>query len=551
MGDLRVEPSKRAVAVRGERVDLTFVEFEILVALAAQSGPRVHARDAPDADLGRLRLPRPAHDRRPHPPPAREARARREAARTTSSRCAASATGSATTSRDPRVSGSRGAVAIDPDAADAAVLRDHGRRGRLRLRLRHAAAGVLAARRRSCSSLRPPRTPTRGASTTRSTCPSASSTQRARRRRADRERARDAARPRATRARRTRTSSPTPTRRRTSPTCSSRWPTRPSRERKVVTGTERSDDGELGLAAKPLFSGKRVRRVVVFSSPLADVADNVALIRRQILVAGGLGLLLALIASTLVARWISRRVQALEEGAGTRRARRLLRPLPASSTTSWAGSRSALDDMQRQLAQLDSARKRFIATASHELRTPLFSLGGFLELIEDEDLDEETRRAFLRQVRQQVAAAAEAGDRPAGPLAPRGRLAGAAPGADGHRVAHARGRGRSSRPALAAHDSNLELRLRAQPIEADCDPERVAQVLRILMDNALTHTPPGYRPGRERGPAERHAAPRGARLRSGDRPRVARAGLRAVLHLRRRAGLRPWARRSRASWPSA
>jgi signal transduction histidine kinase len=29
------------------------------------------------------------------------------------------------------------------------------------------------------------------------------------------------------------------------------------------------------------------------------------------------------------------------------------------------------------------------------------------------------------------------------------------------------------------------------PIEADCDPERVAQVLRILVNNALTHTPRG------------------------------------------------------------
>ena len=58
--------------------------------------------------------------------------------------------------------------------------------------------------------------------------------------------------------------------------------------------------------------------------------------------------------------------------------------------------------MQRQLAQLDRARKQFIATASHELRTPIFSLGGFVELLEDEDLDAETRRRFLGQVREQV-----------------------------------------------------------------------------------------------------------------------------------------------------
>ena len=40
-----------------------------------EPGPRLDARHAAHADLGRQRLPRPAHDRRPHPPPAREARA--------------------------------------------------------------------------------------------------------------------------------------------------------------------------------------------------------------------------------------------------------------------------------------------------------------------------------------------------------------------------------------------------------------------------------------------------------------------------------------------
>ena len=64
--------------------------------------------------------------------------------------------------------------------------------------------------------------------------------------------------------------------------------------------------------------------------------------------------------------------------------------------------------MQDQLARLDRARKQFIASASHELRTPIFSLGGFLELLADEDLDEETRRAFLDQMRGQVDAHAQA-----------------------------------------------------------------------------------------------------------------------------------------------
>ena len=58
--------------------------------------------------------------------------------------------------------------------------------------------------------------------------------------------------------------------------------------------------------------------------------------------------------------------------------------------------------MRVRLAQLDDARREFVANASHELRTPLFSLGGFLELLDDEEMDEATRREFLTSMREQV-----------------------------------------------------------------------------------------------------------------------------------------------------
>src|ERR671931_1875313 len=58
--------------------------------------------------------------------------------------------------------------------------------------------------------------------------------------------------------------------------------------------------------------------------------------------------------------------------------------------------------MQAQLAQMDTARREFIANASHELRTPIFSIGGFVELLQDEELDEETRTEFLWLMREQV-----------------------------------------------------------------------------------------------------------------------------------------------------
>ncbi len=245
-----------------------------------------------------------------------------------------------------------------------------------------------------------------------------------------------------------------------------------------------------GAVALPILFAGRVARVAVFSVPLGDVQSTVALIRRKVLIAGLVALGFSLLAGTLVARALSHRVKRLE-----RAARRVARGdfsggFQVDSTDELGQLAGALDEMQQQLQELDTARKRFIATASHELRTPIFSLGGFLELIQDEELDEETRRQFVGQVREQVArlgklatglldlSRLEAGSLELDPsLTDLGVLARAVTS--------------EFIPALHQHDSRLELRLARDPVRATCDPERVAQVLRILIDNAILHTPPG------------------------------------------------------------
>jgi signal transduction histidine kinase len=263
-----------------------------------------------------------------------------------------------------------------------------------------------------------------------------------------------------------------------------------ARTGRTQTATESTDQAELGEAAVPIRDQGTVSRVAVFSTPLSDVQGNVATIRRQILVAGALGLLVAFVGGFLVSRSIARRVKALEQGAEKVAAGDFTAVFPTNRDDELGQLARALDDMQRQLVRLESARRRFISTASHELRTPIFSLGGFLELIEDEELDDETRREFVGVVREQVArlgklatdlldlSRLEAGSLELRPedtdLADLTRAVTAEFG-----------------PALDKHESTLELQLGSGPIETVCDPERVAQVLRILIDNALTHTPPG------------------------------------------------------------
>ena len=151
---------------------------------------------------------------------------------------------------------------------------------------------------------------------------------------------------------------------------------------------------------------------------------------------------------------------------------------------------TALAHMQSQLEGLEDARRRFIATASHELRTPIFSLGGFLELIQDEELDEDTRRQFVGQVREQVARLGKL----ATGLLDLSRLEAGSVDLEPTPTdlgVLSRAVAAEFVPALSLHQSELDLKLPETPLRAVVDPDRVAQLLRILIDNAITHTPDG------------------------------------------------------------
>jgi two-component system, OmpR family, sensor kinase len=258
----------------------------------------------------------------------------------------------------------------------------------------------------------------------------------------------------------------------------------------TVSGSEPTNHGRIAEAARPVRVGGGVSRVIVYSSSLSDVQRNVELIRRRVLIAGGIALLIGVLGGFLVARALARRVKRLELAAERVAAGDFSHPIPVESNDEIGELALAFNDMQRQLAQLDSARKRFIATASHELRTPIHSLGGFVELLQDEELDEEERRAFLQQIADQVErlrnlsvdlldlSKLEAGSLE---LHPEPTDVGAL----------ARSVASEFTPAAAHHNSEVDVALGEEEIEANCDPDRVAQIVRILIDNALTHTPQG------------------------------------------------------------
>jgi len=290
-----------------------------------------------------------------------------------------------------------------------------------------------------------------------------------------------------------------------------------------VTDTVQTGVGRQALAAVPLIRNDKVRGVAVFADSLSDVQANVELIRQRILVAGAIALVLAALAGYVVARALTGRIKRLERAARKVAAGDFSNAIRADSDDELGQLAATFDDMQRQLAQLDTARKQFIASASHELRTPIFSLGGFLELLEDEDLDEETRAQFLTQLRGQVARLRKL----ATELLDLSRLESGAlelrpETTDVGQLA--REIAGEFTPAASAHGAELQVRAAIDPIEIECDPERVAQVMRILLDNALVHTPAGTRivvsAARENGRVTLQVADSGRGIRDQTMPHI-------------------------------
>src|SRR6202007_432769 len=102
---------------------------------------------------------------------------------------------------------------------------------------------------------------------------------------------------------------------------------------RLQTGTAATGSGIVAQAADPLFLARHeVGWVVVYSAPLADVMRTVSTVRHEILVAGAIALLLALVAGYLVARALAQRVKRLELAAKRAASGDFTRPIPVDST---------------------------------------------------------------------------------------------------------------------------------------------------------------------------------------------------------------------------
>jgi two-component system OmpR family sensor kinase len=230
--------------------------------------------------------------------------------------------------------------------------------------------------------------------------------------------------------------------------------------------------------------------IYLYTVTIGGAASGLSAVKGQILVGGLIAAVIATALGLYYAQLASRNISRLQDAARKVADGNFETTIPVASAGQLGQLARTFNEMQRRLAELDSARKQFIANASHELRTPIFSLGGFVELLEEEDPSPEERAEFVRTMRQQI----ERLTKLTVDLLDLSQLDAGAMEMRAHNVDLGELAREVTREFGARADlrgSRLELRTPERPPIARSDPDRVRQIIRILLDNALTHTPEG------------------------------------------------------------
>jgi len=209
--------------------------------------------------------------------------------------------------------------------------------------------------------------------------------------------------------------------------------------------------------------------------------------RALIFIAAGAGLLAVLLLAGL-ARRILAPVEALTKAAQTMEAGDLSRRVEVTSHDEIGVLAHAFNRMADGLAHLEGLRRQMVTDISHELRTPLSNIRGYIEALRDGVLQSDPR--IIESVYEEVMLLQGLVDdlqelslAEAGQLRLERRSLAVDEAVEKAVVA--------ARPRAQARQVSLSSKCPKNLPPVDADPQRIGQVLRNLLDNAMTHTPPG------------------------------------------------------------
>lgn len=251
------------------------------------------------------------------------------------------------------------------------------------------------------------------------------------------------------------------------------------------------DDEEWLFISVPVSVGDQVAGVIFLSQPLHDIAIVLSDLRNRLLLASALALPLSALVGLVLARTISRPVQSLTVAAKQLSVGDFDYPLETAGGDELGRLSRTFATMRDRLQAVERMRSQFVSDVSHELRTPLTSIKGLVETLRDGAVDDpEVRDRFLTSVESETdrlirlvndllilsRADAQALTLLRGPV-------------DISQVVQATLEKLS--PQLETLGIELQDELPDTPLIVQAEPDRIEQILVILLDNAMKHSPSG------------------------------------------------------------
>jgi two-component system OmpR family sensor kinase len=146
-----------------------------------------------------------------------------------------------------------------------------------------------------------------------------------------------------------------------------------------VSQTERRGNKTMVVEGRPTRTGTAIVLVRSLGNLETTTQDTV----RRVLLALAIGVIVAILAGTLLARWLTRPLIATVETAKRMAAGERGLRVEAHQPTEVAAVADALATLDRALSTSEGRQREFLLSISHELRTPLTAVRGYGEAMVD------------------------------------------------------------------------------------------------------------------------------------------------------------------------
>ncbi|KRK34497.1 sensor histidine kinase [Levilactobacillus parabrevis] len=182
---------------------------------------------------------------------------------------------------------------------------------------------------------------------------------------------------------------------------------------KVVDRRVRNKDGRVSPAMtevmKPYFYNHKLVAVVVMGAFVSDINTSVNQINRNLIRALLVSIVVAIVASYILARYYTSRINRLRKA--TNQVARGNYDVEMTSKNrdeiddlinDFNGMAQSLKDSQEEIQRQEQRRREFMANASHEMRTPLTTINGLLEGLAYDAIPEESKEESIDLMRSET-----------------------------------------------------------------------------------------------------------------------------------------------------